>query len=194
MSRRPPGSFAVVSQTQSIDTFMNDAAHTLTWIVELLRRLDIPFQAVGGLAARAYGAKRPLADLDFYVPTARLADIARATAPYVVRRPSHYSDPSWDLIFMKIEHEGCEVELGGANGARFFDRRAAQWCEAAIDFDLSVERCVLGVLVPVMPVEQLVTYKRQLARDVDQEDVADIVAWSRLTSPTPGGGPGEREE
>jgi hypothetical protein len=155
---------------------MNDGAQTLAWIVELLHRLEIPFQAVGGLAAKAYGAKRPLADLDFYVPTARLADIARATAPYVVRPPSHHSDESWDLIFMKIEYEGCEVELAGAEGARFFDCRADQWCEAGIDFGVSVERCILGVRVPVMPMEQLVTYKRQLARDVDQEDVADIVA------------------
>jgi hypothetical protein len=155
---------------------MNNAAQALAWIVELLHGLKVPFQAVGGLAAKAYGAKRPLADLDFYVPTARLADIAHATAPYVVRSPSHHRDESWDLIFMKIEYDGCEVELAGAEAARFFDRRAAQWREAGIDFGLSIERNILGVRVLVMPVEQLVAYKRQLARDVDNKDVVDIVA------------------
>jgi len=71
------------------------------------------------------------------------------------------------------------VELAGAEGARFVDRRAARWCEAGIDFGSSIERWVLDVRVPVMPVGQLLTYKRQLAREVDHQDVADILAARR---------------
>jgi hypothetical protein len=149
---------------------------TLIWIVELLRRLEVPFQAAGGLAAQAYGATRPLADLDFYVPTARLEDIARAAAPQVVRPPAHHQDDSWDLVFMKLEYEGHEVELAGAEGARVFDRQAGRWREAGIDFDASAECRVEGVSIPVMPMAQLVAYKRGLARDVDREDIAGIMA------------------
>jgi hypothetical protein len=102
---------------------MNSDRQALRWIVELLQRLEVPFQAVGGLAARAYGARRPLLDLDFYVPNARLADIAAEAAPHVVRAPEPYRDSSWNLVFMKLVYGGCEIELGGADDAQFFDRR-----------------------------------------------------------------------
>ena len=155
---------------------MDNPSQTLGWIVDLLQRLEIPFQAVGGLAAHAYGATRPLADLDFYIPTARLADIAHAAAPYLVRPPSHHRDESWDLVFMKIEYQGHEIELAGAEGARFFNRRAGQWQDANINFDESVGCSMFGVSVPVMPLAQLIAYRRGLNRAVDQEDVAELVA------------------
>jgi hypothetical protein len=153
---------------------MSDLAHTLRWIVELLRNLDMPFQAAGGLAAKAYGAQRPLVDLDFYVPSPRLADIARAAAAYLVRPPSRHRDESWDIEFMKIEYGGHEVEFGGADGARFFDRLSGSWSDADIDFGASVRRDVAGVSIPVMPVSRLVAYKRALDREVDRQDLAEI--------------------
>ena len=72
-------------------------------------RLDVPYQAVGGLAANAYGAKRPPADLDFYVPTRRLEEVAESAAACVVRVPAHYQDESWDLTFMKLEYHGRQL-------------------------------------------------------------------------------------
>src|SRR5436309_2993999 len=119
---------------------MADERQALRWIVELLRKLGVPFQAVGGLAARAYGAHRPLADLDFYIPTDRLTEVAVAAAAHVVRPPAHYRDEAWDLSFMKLEYDGREIELGGADRARFFDQQAGCWRAARIDFTRSIER------------------------------------------------------
>lgn len=153
---------------------MSSETQALRWIVELLQRLDVPFQAAGGLAARAYGARRPLLDFDFYVLDSRLAEIAAAAAAHVVRPPAPYQDSSWHLWFMKLEYGGCEIELAGANGAQFYDARTEAWCDAAIDFEHSVERTVLGVTMPTMPLQQLLGYKRALGRDVDHADVTEI--------------------
>ena len=148
----------------------------------MLRRDDVPLQVVGGLAARAYGAKRPLADLDFYVPTSRLDGIANVAAPFVSRLPSHYRDECWDIVFMKLEYQGRPIEIGGADGARYFDRRASQWREAGINFDVSVERTIFGVRLPVMPLDQLIEYKQRLDRDVDRQDVAEMVVENQRSA------------
>jgi AbrB family looped-hinge helix DNA binding protein len=96
---------------------MSREARALRWIVGLLEELEVPFQVVGGLAAGAYGATRPLVDLDFYVPTRCLPIVAGAADSRLVRAPEHHRDENWDITFMALEHEGQRIELGGADGA-----------------------------------------------------------------------------
>lgn len=158
---------------------MTDESEALRWIVRLLHDQGVPFQAVGGLAARAYGARRPLVDLDFYVPTRLLDNLAEAASMFVTRPPALHSDESWHLIFMRLEVAGWPIELGGAEGARYFDRQSACWRPAQIDFDASVDMRLHGIAVPVMPVDQLVMYKQRLNRAVDQDDVAAILMGGR---------------
>lgn len=155
------------------------SAAALGWIVELLSGHGVPFQAAGGLAARAYGSTRRLVDLDFYVPAQALSAIADAAAPAVVRAPEHHQDASWDLTFMKLEHHGCPIELGGAEDAKLRDRRSGGWIDAAVDFGSSVPCFILGETVPTMPVDRLLAYKKALDRDVDREDAAQIEAGHR---------------
>jgi hypothetical protein len=112
------------------------------------------------------------------IPTARLMDVADAAAAYVVRSPMHHRDEAWDLVFMKLEYGGQEIELGGAEGAKYFDRAAECWCSVEIEFGVSVECTILNVRVPIMPFEQLVAYKRRLGRDVDQQDLDEIGSGS----------------
>lgn len=162
------------------------ASEALRWIIELLEGLDIPFQAVGGLAARAYGATRPLVDLDFYVPTGRLSDIATAASTHVVRPPAHHRDDDWDITFMALEYAGFRVELGGADEARYFDRGSGRWESAAIDFDGAMRREILGVVVPLMPRRKLIAYKKALDRAVDRLDLEEIDAAPRVRT-TPSG-------
>lgn len=54
----------------------------LAWITQTLRRHEVSYQVVGGLAARAYGAHRPLLDIDIYVPFDRAASLLEEVRPY----------------------------------------------------------------------------------------------------------------
>ena len=157
---------------------LDSQARALGWITQFLSARQIPFQAVGGLAARAYGASRPLVDLDFYVPSRYLGALAAAIAQdngaSVVRSPEPYQDAAWNLTFLAVEYGGQRIELGGADGARYFDRATGEWREAAIDFSRSVSRTVLGYELPCMPLAELLAYKRVLDREVDRFDLAEL--------------------
>ena len=153
---------------------MRDPAAALAWVVGLLDRHCIPFQAVGGLAARAYGATRPLIDLDFYIPMERFPELLPEASAYVVWGPEHYRDADWDITFVKLSYAGQQIEFGDAIDAYFFDRVAEIWVRQEIDFGASVWRDVLGVRVPVMPLPELIAYKRRLDREVDRMDLAEL--------------------
>ena len=167
--------------------FSSAQSAALGWITRLLCARRIPFQVVGGLAARAYGATRQLVDLDFYVPTAHLAEISAAVrmdpAARVVREAEPYLDASWDLRYLAVEYQGQRIELGGADEARYFDRCAGVWREAAIDWTSSEVRRVCGLALPVMPRAQLVAYKRALDRAVDQLDLAELESVASAEDP-----------
>ena len=117
---------------------MGDPATALAWVVGVLQRHSIPFQAVGGLAARAYGATRPLVDLDFYIPMERFPELLPEASAYVAWGPEHYRDADWDITFVKLSYAGQQIEFGDATDAYFFDRAAEIWVRQEIDFGASV--------------------------------------------------------
>src|SRR5438876_10103173 len=96
----------------------------LGWIIALLNRHQIPYQIVGGLAAKAYGATRPLVDIDIYAPFEKAQAALEEMRPYMKREPSPWLSDSWDLIFLAMEYEDIWIEIGdtGSN-PRFFNRR-----------------------------------------------------------------------
>lgn len=151
-----------------------DLRSALRDFAELLADLEVPWQAVGGLAVRAHGGTRPLADIDVYVPDADLARVAEALGPDLVRAPERHRDPHWDLTFLAAERHGWRVEVAGADSARFRDAGSGRWRPADIDFAESVARAVEGVSLPVMPRDRLVDYKRALDREIDRVDVREL--------------------
>ncbi len=152
------------------------AAHAaaLRWIVGELD--GVPFQVTGGVAARVYGARRPLADLDLDVPDEALPGLAARLAPFVVWGPARYTGEGWDLDLLTLRWGGVDVDLGGARGARVWD--GAAWVSVASDLAAAERRAVAGIEVPVVGRGELIAYKRLLGREVDRADVIALTgAW-----------------
>ncbi|MDX1646919.1 MAG: YdeI/OmpD-associated family protein [Longimicrobiales bacterium] len=150
-------------------------AAALHWIIGLLDEQQIPYQIVGGLAARAYGARRPLADIDIYVPDEGALDaIGSAAEGHLVATPRRHRDAHWDLTFLELRPHGWTVELAAASSARVWDRRVQTWRPAEIRFELGEERTAAGVDLLVMPRRQLVDYKNGLGRAVDLVDLVEL--------------------
>ena len=152
----------------------DQASEALRWIAGILRHVGAKYQVVGGLAVRAYGGTRELVDLDLYVESARYTEVIDRVGDACVWGPEEYQDAMWDLRFAKIDWGGVRIEVAEADGARYFDRLRGVWTDQEVDFARSEERKVLGVTLPVMPREQLVSYKRGLDREVDRLDVQEL--------------------
>jgi len=147
----------------------------LGWIVSLLNRHQIPYQIVGGLAAKAYGATRPLVDIDIYIPLEKAQAALEEMKPYIKREPIPWKSDSWDLIFMALEYENIWIEIGDVKtGPRFYNRRDGRWEAQVIDFDKSVMIDLYGVEGAVMPKDELLEYKAMLGREVDHVDIGEL--------------------
>jgi len=157
-----------------IVTDRRDPERAFRWIVGLLEDQAVPFLLVGGLAARAYGGRRELADIDFYVPGERLPDIARAASEFVTAGPERVVSAHWDITFMKLEYAGQSIELGAAEDVRIRDEATGRWAPEPVDLGAAELKEIFGLRVPVITRERLLAYKRRLQRPVDLADIEDI--------------------
>lgn len=156
----------------------NDAGkigRALSWIVSLLKRYEIHYQIVGGLAAKAYGATRPLVDIDIYAPFEKVEAALEEMRPYIKREPSPWLSESWDLVFMALEYEDIWIEIGDTSATpRFFNRRDKRWEEQVIHYEKSVVMELYGVEVALMSKDELLEYKAMLMREVDYADIGEM--------------------
>lgn len=155
-------------------TLERDPARAFRWIVGVLEDRAIPFLLAGGLAARAHGASRELADIDLYIPGDRLPDIAAAVPEYVTAGPERVVTEHWDITFMKLEYAGQPIELGAAENVRIFSHQEGKWLPERVDLRAVDVKEVFGLSVPVMTKEKLVAYKRRLQRPVDLADIQEL--------------------
>jgi len=153
----------------------NNSKDALIWIINILENKNIPYQIVGGLAARLHGVKRPLADIDFDIPNECAQGLADFLLPYVSKPLKRYQEELWDIDYFQVIYKGQKIEFGCEPGAKIFDRKNNIWIDLNTDFKNSVEVMFEGKKLMVMPVKELIRYKSILDREVDQIDVSELM-------------------
>lgn len=153
---------------------MKNTEHAFIWIVELLKKYNIPFQISGGFAARLYGSKRDLADIDIGIPDSRFEKLLPDIKEYLIYGPEHYHDDEWDLQLMTLKYENQKIDIAGRDTIMIFDKSQGVWIPAHRDMTVSVDIEVYGIVVPVIPKEALIAYKKKINREVDREDVQQL--------------------
>ena len=146
------------------------------WITKLLRKLRIPFRVSGGLAARFYGSKRPLADIDMDIPDKDIPRLAPEVRRYIIYGPQRYRDRHWDLPLLTLRYRGQLIDLSGADSGKVFDKRKRKKVIAKVHLRRFRRGKLFGVIVPIIPKTELIAYKSALGRRVD---VADVKAISK---------------
>lgn len=155
---------------------MKNPKKALVWIVGILKKHSIPFQISGGLAARAYGSKRSLNDIDIDIPEEKFKDILADVKDYIISGPSWYKDNVWDIYLMTLNHNGQEIDISGAYKIKICDERTGKWYPIPADFSTAQNKTLFDIDVPVISKKDLIYYKSILAVDSQPHQKADIKA------------------
>ena len=181
-SKESAGRFPVIFQKKieshrlHISKNMKNTEAAFHWIIDILERRGIIYKISGGLAARAYGSKRELADIDIEVADTDIVKIIDDVKPFIIFGPGRYQDENWDLELMTLEYEDQEIDIAGA-GAKIFNQETKQWESLASDLENTMMEKIFDRIVPIETKESLLAYKARLKREVDLEDIKQL-AWS----------------
>ncbi len=159
---------------------MRDIKASLNWITDILKELKIPFHIAGGLAAIAHGSNRELLDIDIDIPENKFDLLKERVNGFIVNGPSHVKDEHWDLLLITLNHYGQVIDISGAYQTKIFNQETQEWCQISTNFLNSELIEIFGLKVPVISREELLAYKKILARTVDLVDIEAIKA-SHLT-------------
>ena len=151
--------------------FQGKTINALRWIAGILNRKNILYQISGGFAAKIYGSRRPLNDIDIDIPENRFADIIEEGKPYIIFGPKQCNDGKWDLKLMTLNFEGQEIDIGGAYEAKVSAKDRTEWISIPADFSKVRKMEVEEILVNVVSPEELIAYKQHLDGDHQVEDI-----------------------
>ena len=135
---------------------MKDTKKALHWIVKLLTTNEIPFQILGGFAARAYGARRELADIDIEVTSVSFRKLCDLVKEHITQGPMIYKDDIMECEIVEFSYEGQLIEIVNAGNTVFRNPETNQWEQEIINFEDSELVEVLGISVPLIPKQQLI--------------------------------------
>lgn len=155
------------------------AGEALALVVGVLDRHEVSYQVGGGLAARAWGATRPLVDLDLWVPFEAAGAALAELEPRAVVPEGRTQQAQWDVALIVHEVAGCRVELMDAASHPRYRASEGEWHELPVRLDEGVVLPVLGHPALVMPRERLAEVKRRMDREVDRLDLAALEAPPR---------------
>ncbi|MDZ4785025.1 MAG: hypothetical protein SGJ02_03000 [bacterium] len=160
-----------------------DTEGALRWVVGIFEELKIPYHITGGFAAKLYGAKRELNDLDFEIPDARLPEVFEKVKPFISDPLSsttvRQSNSTWDLLNITVNFKGQDIDISGGSTAKIFNKNSKKWDPIVSDFENVRRMKIYGLEVPVQNKVDLITYKDKISYDEQkhQEDIVAIKKW-----------------
>lgn len=150
----------------------------LAWVIGILDKHLVPYQVVGGLAATIHGGSRAVADIDLYIPEQMLEVVyPDLKTEAVISKPiKHYVEYGWDLSYLQLIYQEQKIEIGLSPQTKIYDDKNNEWVDLNIDYSTSIMKPYQDLTVAVMPVSQLIAYKRILNRAVDLIDISELEA------------------
>ncbi len=146
----------------------------LKFLTKLFTEKNIPYQITGGFAAKIYGSKRSLNDIDVDIPEDRFKDTLSIVKPYITYGPDYFEDGKWYTYLITINYEGQEIDIGGAYETKITNQARTEWINYPIDFSKSKMIEVEGIELDVIDPQSLIDYKKHLDGEHQIEDINAI--------------------
>ena len=153
---------------------MKKTKEALKWIVSILRKNNIKFEISGGFASRVYGSKRKLADIDIEVSDKAIPKIQKLTKKYIIYGPKEYKDKTFDLQLMTLKYRGQDIDICGKDSEKLYNKKEKRWIKETTDLFRAKIKKVYDLFIPIVPLRDLISYKKEIGRDVDKRDVRDL--------------------
>jgi hypothetical protein len=149
-------------------------------IVGILRKYKIPFQISGWFAAKIYGSPRSLNDIDIDIPDKYMLDMLPDVRKYIIYGPSRYHDGAFDLLLTTLRYKWQEIDIWWCSDEQIYSKHHKHRENLQHHIKISTRKKVYGLMVPIMPKQELIAYKKKLIVwwPYDHEHKEDIAAIS----------------
>ncbi len=123
----------------------------------------------------AYGAKRPLYDIDIDIYKNDVEKVREILREYIVEDWNNEiegENDTFDLWMMSLEINGIPVDISQMEESRV-RRVGGDWVAQPEVMDVEV-RTIQGIDLPIQNKQDLIRYKQIIARDTDLEDIRQM--------------------
>lgn len=155
--------------------FRKNTKEALIFVDQFFKRQGIKCLYEGGFAAKLYGSRRELADIDINIPERHLLMAAKYLSKYITFGPKVYRDKNWRLLMFTMSYKGQVVDVCSNRTIEIFDKNKRKWVvpDGARSKGTSME--VFGQTINVIKKKDLISYKSKLRRRVDMFDVKELL-------------------
>ena len=150
------------------------ASNALRWIISVFQKHHVDYQITGGLAAKIYGATRPLVDIDIDLSNESIKIIMDDIKPFLIYGPTRYQDEQWDILLLTLDYDGQLIDISGADDGLIYDKAKKEWVKCNVNFSIAIKKYVDDIPVSIINKNDLIKYKSELKRDIDLIDLAAI--------------------
>jgi hypothetical protein len=147
----------------------------LKFLIKTFSENDIEYEATGGLAAIAYGAKRHLSDIDLEIykkDTHKVGSLLKEFITEDWNNDLEGEDDVFDLWILKLEINGVPIDISQMEDSRV-RAPSGEWIPQPEIMESQI-RSVEGIDLAVQSKESLIAYKKLLPRDNQREDLRQI--------------------
>lgn len=158
------------------DKLKNMTVEALRWITSLMEDNKIPYLICGGFAAFAYGSKRAINDIDLIVSEENFDQVVNLGKAYISKPAKRYFEGTegWHVKYVQFKFGEIKIEVGSSKDVEIFDTTQKKWVALQVDFSKIEYRSINEINLPLMAKEDLINYKKRLARPVDLYDIKAI--------------------
>jgi hypothetical protein len=155
--------------------FRKNTKEALTFVENFFKMQGIRSVYGGGFAAKLYGSRRELADIDINIPERYLYEAAKYFSKYITFGPKMYRDKNWRLLMFTMSYKGQIIDICSNKTIQIFDKISDKWVTPDGAGSKGVSMEVFGQAINIFRKKDLIAYKSKLRRRVDIFDVKELL-------------------